>query len=200
MLGPKFDVVLNAARDAQGWAWEQLYRDLSPVVLGYFKSRGRVDAEDLTGAVFLAVVKELARFEGDERAFRTWVLTIAHRRLVDSFRRQARLPREDMYPEVRGKDGPLGDVEGEALERLGTQRVRALIASLSPDQQDVLLLRILGDQTVAEVAQILGKRSGAVKALQRRGLAALHRRLMEQGRTHLHHSGDYLSDETPKRC
>lgn len=196
MLGPKFDRVLRSARDGHAWAWEQLYRDLSPSVLGYFKSRGATDADDLTGSVFVGVVKDLDRFEGDERALRTWVFTIAHRRLVDSFRRVAHSPRESFVAEIREDFGPRGDVEAEALERLGTRRVRALIASLSPDQQDVLLLRILGDQTVVEVAQILDKRIGAVKALQRRGLAALQRRLSEQGRTHLSVSSDYLSDET----
>ena len=196
MLGPKFDRVLRSARDGHSWAWEQLYRDLSPSVLGYFRSRGAADAEDLNGSVFVGVVKDLGGFEGDERALRTWVLTIAHRRLVDSFRRSARSVRVRSVAKFDDNLGPRGDVEGEALEHLGKQRVRALIASLSPDQQDVLLLRILGDQTVAEVAQILDKRIGAVKALQRRGLVSLQRRLAEQGRTHLSLPGDYLSDET----
>jgi RNA polymerase sigma-70 factor (ECF subfamily) len=47
----------------------------------------------------------------------------------------------------------------------------------------VILLRVLGDLTVEEVARILGKRPGAVKALQRRGLAAIKRQISREGVT-----------------
>jgi DNA-directed RNA polymerase specialized sigma24 family protein len=73
--------------------------------------------------------------------------------------------------------------ETEALAALGTERVRALLDGLSPDQRDVLLLRLLGDLTVEQAAGVLGKRPGAVKALQRRGLAAVSRALAAQGVT-----------------
>jgi len=58
--------------------------------------------------------------------------------------------------------------------------VRRLVGRLSPDQQSVLLLRIVGDLTVEEVARVVGKRRGAVKALQRRGLVALERELSNE--------------------
>jgi RNA polymerase sigma-70 factor (ECF subfamily) len=59
--------------------------------------------------------------------------------------------------------------------------VRHVLGRLAGDQQAVLLLRILGDLTVEEVARVLGKRVGAVKALQRRGLAAAQRELESEG-------------------
>jgi RNA polymerase sigma-70 factor (ECF subfamily) len=76
-----------------------------------------------------------------------------------------------------------GDVEDEALANVGALRVREVIDSLVPDQRQVLLLRILGGLTVGEVAAALGKSPGAVKALQRRGLAAIERQLAEEGVT-----------------
>jgi DNA-directed RNA polymerase specialized sigma24 family protein len=66
------------------------------------------------------------------------------------------------------------------LERLGADRVRELIAMLSPDQRAVLLLRIVGDLSIEQVARVVAKRPGAVKALQRRGLATLARALGEE--------------------
>ena len=66
-----------------------------------------------------------------------------------------------------------GDVEQEALAAMGTQRVHELCAALPPDQRTVVLLRILGDLTVEEVARVVGRSPAAVKALQRRGLLAL---------------------------
>jgi hypothetical protein len=54
---------------------------------------------------------------------------------------------------------------------------------LAPDQRDVLLLRVLGELTVEEVAGVIGKSPGAVKALQRRGLAAIKLTLAKEGVT-----------------
>lgn len=177
VLGSDFSHVLRRARGGNARAWEEIYRSLAPVVLGYLRARGAREPDDLTGEVFVAVVKNLDRFTGDARSFRTWVLTIAHRRLVDDFRRAAGPVSEVAGLDVPADVIPTGDVEAEALDRLEVSRIRKLLATLSPDQQDVLLLRILGDQTIEDVAKILNKRPGAVKALQRRGLAALRRQL-----------------------
>jgi len=63
------------------------------------------------------------------------------------------------------------------MDRIGTEEVHRVLAALSPDQRAVLLLRILGDLSVKDTAAALGKREGAVKQLQRRGLAAVKREL-----------------------
>ena len=70
-----------------------------------------------------------------------------------------------------------GDAERSALDRVGATWVDEALATLAPDQRDVLLLRVVADLTVEQVADALGKRPGAVKALQRRGVAALRRTL-----------------------
>jgi RNA polymerase sigma factor (sigma-70 family) len=63
------------------------------------------------------------------------------------------------------------------------REVCALIDKLSLDQRNVLLLRIVGGLTVTEVAHALGKRQGAVKALQARGLAAIRKEMSTRGVT-----------------
>jgi RNA polymerase sigma-70 factor (ECF subfamily) len=72
-------------------------------------------------------------------------------------------------------------VETQVLDATANDRVRGIIEGLAPDQRDVLLLRVLGDLTVEEVATAVGKSPGAVKALQRRGLVAVKRALAEEG-------------------
>jgi RNA polymerase sigma factor (sigma-70 family) len=67
--------------------------------------------------------------------------------------------------------------EAEALLEMEVAAVRRLLAGLTDEQRQVLTLRILGDLTVEQVAGILGKRPGAVKALQRRALRALEKNL-----------------------
>jgi RNA polymerase sigma-70 factor (ECF subfamily) len=178
-IGEAFPTVLAAARTGAEWAWARLYKDVSPLVLGYLRAKRAADAEDTLGEVFLNVVSNLDRFEGGEKEFRTWVLTICHRRLVDRARKSARsVEVMPLPPEVVG---PTGDVEHDAFSSLGMDRVRGLVARLSPDQQDVVLLRILGDMTVEEVARAIDKRPGAVKALQRRALANLRKEISSEG-------------------
>ncbi len=178
--GESFRAVLAAARVGSEWAWSELYRGLAPTVLGYLRARGAPEPEDVAGEVFLQAVRDLQRFDGDERALRAWLLTIAHHRLLDARRRRARRPVEPAPDDVLDARSPTGDAEQEALRSLDLAEVRALLSGLSADQESVLVLRIVGDLTVEEVARVLGKRTGAVKALQRRGLLALQQGLSDE--------------------
>ena len=171
-----FDSVLVAARAGADWAWARIYADLAPAVVGYLRGHGAADPEDLAGETFLQIVRNLPRFEGDERAFRAWAFTIAHRRLIDDRRARGRRPVTPTDSDaLEGAAGAGGDVADEALARVGDARVRTAIDALPEDQRAVLLLRILGDMTVEEVATAVGKRPGAVKALQRRALRRIER-------------------------
>ena len=182
MLGEDFPHTLAAARTGSEWAWARIYRDLALSVLGYLRARGAPDADDATGEVFLQVVRDLSGFEGAERDFRAWVLTIAHHRLIDARRWHARRPAEPTS-ELESADGGSCRTEDEALQQVAAQRVRGILQQLPSDQRDVLLLRVLGQLTVEEVARVMGKSPGAVKALQRRGLRAAQRALETEGVT-----------------
>jgi len=179
VLDDAFTPVLEAARAGAEWAWRRLYEDLSGQVLGYIRRQGAADAEDLLGEVWLQVARNIGTFDGDEGGFRSWIFTVAHHRVIDERRRSGRR-REDPVADV---PEPMSDdvAESSALENLATDRVQHLLDRLAPGQRDVLLLRIVGGLTVVEVAEALGKRPGAVKALQRRGLEALRRLLEREG-------------------
>ncbi|MGH2699749.1 MAG: RNA polymerase sigma factor [Actinomycetota bacterium] len=180
-LGQAFDSVFTAARGGAEWAWAELYDDLAPLVLGYLRARGALEPEDLTGEVFLQVVRDVHSFEGNERDLRAWTLSIAHHRLLDDVRYRNRRPLESAADDVTRQAPPGGDVEKEALDALGSRHVLRIITSLSSDQQDVLLLRMIAGLTIEEIAGILDKRVGAVKALQRRGLANLRKKISREG-------------------
>jgi len=173
VLGESFDEILEAARRGSDPAWDALYRDLAPLVHGYLRSRGAREPEDVTGEVFLQVARDLRVFSGDGASFRSWVLAVAHNRMLDEWRHHGRRPSHPASDEFIRDRAPTGDVEQEALHSLATERVRRLVEGLGSPQREVLMLRIIDGLTVNEVAQILGKPAGAVKALQRRGLAAV---------------------------
>ena len=169
-----FDGVLTAARAGAEWAWAEIYEDLAPKVVGYLRAHGAPEPEDVAGEVFLQVVRGLPGFEGGEREFRAWTFTIAHRRLVDALRQRGRRPVDPAPGEViEVAAGAGGDVHEEAAEHISDARVRAAIDALAPDQRSVILLRIIGDLTIEEIARAVGKRPSAVKALQRRALRRL---------------------------
>ena len=180
-LGDAFEPVLVAARTGEGWAAERLWRCLAPAVAGYLRAQGASEPEDLTSEVFLGVFRTIGTFAGDEPGFRSWVFTIAHRRLVDDRRRAGRRPLPSELSPDHADRYAGRSAEREALRRLGTERVRELCDQLVPDQRDVLLLRLVAGLTVEEVASALGRSEGAVKALQRRALASLRRNLDRQG-------------------
>jgi RNA polymerase sigma factor (sigma-70 family) len=173
-LGADYESVLESARAGRAEAWERLYRALAPGVTGYLRMQGAAEPDDLASEVFLGVFRGIPRFTGDEAAFRSWVFVIAHRRLQDERRRRFREVRTVSY-ESEGAAPATGSAENDALRRIATDRVRTICAQLAPDQRDVVLLRILGDLTVEQVADVLGKTVGAVKQLQRRGLEAIRR-------------------------
>jgi RNA polymerase sigma-70 factor (ECF subfamily) len=168
--------VLPAAQAGEAWALRRVYDELSPRVLGYLRARGAAEPEDLTSEVFLAVLPRLASVTGGAAGLRTFTFSVAHARLVDDLRARARkAPAGEYLPE----DDPrtAASAEEEGIAGLQTRRVRELLESLVPDQRDVLVLRILGDLTVEQVARAVGKSEGAVKQLQRRGLLTLRKRL-----------------------
>ena len=181
-IGDDFPQVLASAKQGDDRAVERLYRDTAPLVLGYLRSNRARDPEDLTSDVFVSMITSLGRFEGDERRFRSWLLTIAHRRMVDGVRRSRRRP-EDLVPaEQLGQEViDLTDSEVAALSRLHAAGILDVIDGLTEDQRAVLLLRTVADLPVRDVAEVVGKPETAVKALLRRAVAAVDRRLGEEG-------------------
>jgi RNA polymerase sigma-70 factor, ECF subfamily len=176
----EFDTVIAGARAGSARAFERIFTALAPVVEGYLRLHGASEPEDLTSEVFVAVLRNVGTFDGNEAGFRSWVFTIAHRRLLDERRRTLRRPAPAPLAEAPDRPAP-DDVEQSVERVLGAAQVRSLCERLSDDQRDVLLLRILGRLTVDEVAAALGKTPGSVKALQRRGLLAISRVIDREG-------------------
>lgn len=183
-LGESFDSVLAGARTGADWAWERIYDLLAPTVLGYLRARGAPDPDNVMGEVFCQLVRDIGRFEGDEAGFRSWVFVMAHHRLLDDLRRRKRRPEFSTDPQTFGTDfgavEDARDVEGQVVARASEAELRQALDSLTPAQRDVILLRIFGDLKIEEVAKAVGRRVGAVKALQRRGLEALREVLIER--------------------
>ena len=157
-------------------AFEELYRLHFDRIYGYLRlSLGnRHDAEDLTNQTFIRMLESIDRFVWRQVPFSAWLFRIAHNLLVDHFRVVKRTTPEE---EPEHPDMVEASAEDEAMTALSRESMLKLIGGLSTDQQQVLTLKFGFDFANAEIAAILGKSEGAVKALQHRAICTLEQRV-----------------------
>jgi RNA polymerase sigma-70 factor, ECF subfamily len=152
------------------------------------------EAEDITAEVFAAAAMGLRRFRGECPAH-LWLMGIARRKIADWARRRKRRP-ELLASELAG-EGPEADplweklvaVEGPeaAFERAEARRVmRSLIAHLTEDQREAVLLQYMEQLPVAEIAVVMGRSAASVTGLLQRARQTLYR----QGQAYFLGSGE----------
>lgn len=178
-MDDSFADLLQGAKDGEPRAWDRIYRTYAPAITGYLALRGAREPEDLTSETFYAAARSIQTFSGDEASFRSWLFVIAHRRLIDSRRSAGRRVEQTPLDDEPGAPG--GNVESEALDNIALADMQDLLEPLTEDQRTVIALRMLADLSLEQTADIMGKRIGSVKALQRRALGALRRHLEAQG-------------------
>jgi RNA polymerase sigma-70 factor, ECF subfamily len=128
---PDFDEVLAAARQGAPWAVGWLYRRYQPRLLRMLAVIAPHHAEDIAADVWLEVAADLARFSGDEGAFRAWLATTARYEVIEVTRRNGRRV-------GRALDDDAAD------QMASTAFAARVVAVLPPDQADVVLLRVGG--------------------------------------------------------
>ena len=133
----------------------------------------RHDAEDLTTQTFVKMLESIGRFRWRSVPFSAWLFRIAHNLAMDHFRARRRWQPEEEIPEPAGVEED--SAEEQALASIGDASLLELIADLSPEQRQVLTLKFVFRFSNGEAAAILDKTEGAVKSLQHRALATLHR-------------------------
>ena len=180
-IGAPFESVLQAAQEGSPWAWELLFKEFAPKVRSYVALRGAMDPDDLVSETFIQLARNIGRFEGTEANFRSWVFTVAHHRLIDERRFRTRSREQSVAPDQLPEADAEADSEQLALDRLGEVRVAELLTLLTPDQRDVLALRIIGELSLEETATATDRRVGAVSQLQRRALARLRKAIDGEG-------------------
>jgi RNA polymerase sigma-70 factor (ECF subfamily) len=153
----------------------RLYRELQPRLLRVLRAVVGDAADDVASQAWLEVVKSLDRFQGDEAGFRGLLFTIARRRAADHRRGRRRRPALPTEPEALAVTAdPRLDVEGDVLAGLGAdEAVRLIVEVLGPDQAELVLLRVVADLPVEEVARLLGRAPGTVRVQQHRALKRL---------------------------
>jgi len=174
---------LSAAREGDEWAIAELVRALQPLLLRYLSRQAPGMAEDLASETWLSAAPQLAGFVGSVADFRALLFTIARRRVVDYYRARSRRP---VTSPLNLGNEPLGadDPAESAIAGLSAKAaIDRLVDSLPPVQAEVVLLRVVADLTVGEVARVIGRSEGAVRVLQHRALQRLAKEFERGGVT-----------------
>ncbi len=173
VIGAVFGTVLARAQDGDEEAFAQLFRAVQPALLGYLRVVEPGGADDVAGETWLQVVSGLARFRGDENAFRAWVFTIARHRAIDAGRARSRRRTVPLDQDESAERLAAPDSADLALEAMSTQAVVALLSALPRDQAEIILLRVVAGLDAKDVARMVGKSQGAVRVAAHRGLRRL---------------------------
>ena len=176
-FGPVPDVI-DRARSGDRAAFAELYDAHVDSVYRYllYRVREPSDAEDLCSEVFTRAFANIHRYRWQGKSFLAWLYTIARNAVTDRRRRERPTVEIDNAFGL-AEEGPTAHeraVHGEAVDAL-----RGAVRHLTSEQQEVLVLRFVENRSSREVAKMLGKNEGAIRALQFRALGRL-RKLMRE--------------------
>ena len=177
-LAPVPDVI-ERARTGDRAAFAELYDTHCDAVYRYilYRVREPADAEDLCSEVFTRAFANIHRYRWQGKSFLAWLYTIARNAVTDRRRRdRPTVDLDDAYGVA--EEGPTAHdraVRGEQVDAL-----RGAVKHLTTEQQEVLVLRFIENMSSRQVAQVLGKNEGAIRALQFRALGRLRKLLVAE--------------------
>jgi RNA polymerase sigma-70 factor (ECF subfamily) len=172
-----FGSLLVRAKKGDEEAFSAIWRSYQPSLLRYLRVIGGQAADDLAADTWLLVIRKITSFEGDDKAFRAWLYTIARHRHID-WRRQAGRRKESLVEiEVLDRLPGNDDTSAKLETAMSTQSAIALIGTLPADQAEAVMLRTVSGLPVSVVAEIMGRPPGTVRVLCHRGLRRLARTL-----------------------
>ena len=126
----------------------------------------------MTQQVFLNVLKSISSYKWQGMPFTSWLYRIAHNQIVDYLRKKSRrttVPLDESIPTVGD------DPEHTAVRRIEIEELAVAAKKLTKAQQEVISLRFAAELSIAEVAKVMSKSEGAIKALQHSAIVALRK-------------------------
>lgn len=176
---PGSDAQIAEAAKSDPQAFGELYERYYARVYRYTYHRlGNVaEAEDVTGAVFIKALEALPSYQTRRGSFAPWLFRITRNAVIDQYRRRRRQVTLQDVDHEPGEDDPMRDVLGKERR----EELHALVASLTAEQRDVVLMRYAADLTIAEIAEVVEKNEAAVRMLLHRGLRKMKAALGASG-------------------
>jgi RNA polymerase sigma-70 factor (ECF subfamily) len=167
--------LVQRAKQGDEEAFAQLYEGYFDKIYRYVALRigDRMEAEDIAQQVFLKAIKAISSFKWKGVPFSAWLFRIAHNQVVDYLRKTKKRISVRLEEDVLVASG---DDPHEVFGRkLDIERLNQAAMKLTPAQLEVISLRFASEMSVAQVAEVMGRSQGAVKALQHSAIVALRK-------------------------
>jgi RNA polymerase sigma-70 factor (ECF subfamily) len=166
--------LVRRAQQRDQVALTQLYEENFDRIYRYIvlKIGDRTEAEDMTQQVFLNALRSISSYKYKGMPFSSWLYRIAHNQIVDYLRRKSKRITVPIDESMATGDSDPGQVAERTIE---IEELVVATKKLTAAQQEVISLRFAGELSVAEVARVMGRSEGAVKALQHSAIAALRK-------------------------
>jgi RNA polymerase sigma-70 factor (ECF subfamily) len=176
--------LVRKAQQRDNEAFAELYEAYFDKIYRYIllKTGDRTEAEDMTQQVFLNALKSLPSFRWKDVPFSAWLYRIAHNQVVDRFRKAGRQQSCELTDEITPAD-PNENPEHHTELKSDIEHLVKATRRLTRAQQEVIALRFSSDLPITEVARLMGKSEGAVKALQHSAVVAM-RKMMRPDENH----------------
>ncbi len=155
-------------------AFAELYEKYFDKIYRYIslKIGNRVEAEDMTQQVFINALRSISSFKWRGLPFSAWLFRIAHNQMVDYLRKKTRQPISSLNESITAS----GDNPQKVTEhKMSIEQLVLATKNLTPAQQEVIALRFAGELPISQVARIMGKSEGAIKALQHSAIVSLRK-------------------------
>lgn len=146
----------------------------------YYRTGVRQDAEDLTARTFMQALIHLPRYRQQGVPFSAWLFRIAHN-LVANWHRDNAKRSVPIDETVESRHAPSGSPDETVEAKEERQALLAAVAALPEDRQQLILLRFVEGMRAADIAVVMGRSEGAVKALLHRTIEGLRKSLSDQG-------------------
>lgn len=164
-----FDLLVEEAIRGSDSAFTLLWRNYQPRMVRYLAMFTN-EPEDLCSEVWIKIATSIRSFQGDSKAFKGWIYTIARNAATDLARKKQRIGTSVELDE--------SDWIGENSTMV---EVMDLVKRLPQEYAEVIMLRVVADLDASEVAEIVGKTQGNVRVLTHRGLRQLNEMLTKGG-------------------
>jgi RNA polymerase sigma-70 factor (ECF subfamily) len=168
------EIILSQASQGDDEAFGALYERYVGRIYNYiyYRTGNAYDAEDLTARVFYRAMRHIGSYRDRGLPFSAWLYRIAHNLVANWHRdnsRRKEIPLEEgMYGHYSGSHPEVDLLQWEERERL-----MRIIRKLTPERQQLLILKFVEHLSNAEIGLIMGRSEGAVKSLYHRTLLAL---------------------------
>jgi RNA polymerase sigma-70 factor (ECF subfamily) len=166
--------LVRRAQDGDAEAFGELYDHYVTMVHRYVYARvgDRTLAEDVTSETFVRALRRIDSLSFQGRDVGAWLVTIA-RNIVRDHVKSSRFRLEVSTADMRDADGTTDGPEDAVVAHLTNQQLLECVKQLGSEQQECIVLRFLHGLSVSETAAIMGKKDGAIKALQHRAVRRL---------------------------